>query len=69
MLQAAISQPPSVATVALTNVPEGYGPVVHVLHNAGTLNVNQSKLTYTPMFAPGTWKNPGQRPPIWQTLV
>jgi hypothetical protein len=60
---------PSVGMVTLLNVPDGSGPVVHVLTDAGTLTVTQSKLTSTPMFPPGTWKKPGQRPPIWQTLL
>ena len=60
---------PTVGTITLLNLPAGSDPLLHVLTDAGTLTVTQSKLTSTPMFAPGTWKKPGQRPPIWQTLA
>ncbi len=59
---------PNVGTVTLMNVSQASGPMVHVLHDVGTLKVSKSKLTSTPMFAPGTWKKPGQRPLIWEVV-
>ena len=59
----------SVGTVSLMNVPADSGPIVHVLHNSGTLKVNQSKLTNEPMFAPGTWRGAWGRPPLWEALL
>ncbi len=59
---------PTVGTITLLNLPATSDPVVHVLTDAGTLTVTQSKLTSTPMFAPGTWKKPGQRPLIWEVV-
>ncbi len=56
-------------TITLLNVPATSDPLLHVLNDAGTLTVTQSKLTSETMFAPGTWKKPGQRPSIWQTLL
>ena len=60
---------PTVGTITLLNVPATSDPLLHVLNDAGTLTVTQSKLTSETMFAPGTWKKPGQRPSIWQTLL
>lgn len=60
---------PTVGTVTLVNVADGAGAVVHVLTDTGTLKVNQSKATSTAMFAPGTWKLPGIRPPIWEAVT
>ena len=60
---------PTVGTITLVNLPAASDPLLHVLTDAGALTVTQSKLTSTPMFAPGTWKKPGQRPSIWQTLL
>ncbi len=59
---------PSVGAIALLNVPAASDPLLHVLTDTGTLTVTRSKLTSTPMFAPGTWKKPGQRPLIWEVV-
>ncbi len=56
-------------TITLLNVPATSDPLVHVLNDAGTLRVSHSKLTSTPMFAPGTWKKSGTRPTLWQVLT
>ena len=59
---------PNVGTVTLLNVPSSSGPVVHVLNDAGTLKVSQSKLTSTAMFGSGSWKVAVVRPPIWEVV-
>ena len=42
--------------------------MVHVTKPTGTLKATHSMLTSEPVFAPGTWKLPAQRPPIWEVL-
>ncbi len=59
---------PNVGTVSLLNVPQGSGPVVHVLNDVGVLKVGRATLTSTAMVASGTWKVAGARPVIWEVV-
>jgi hypothetical protein len=59
---------PNMGTVTLLNVPADSAPVLHLLTDAGTLKLSQTKLTSTAMLESGTWKTAGVRPPIWEVL-
>lgn len=59
---------PSVGTVMLLNVAADSGSVVHVVDDAATLKVTQSKLVGEPMFSSGTWKVAGVWPGIWEVV-
>lgn len=59
---------PNVGSVVLANVAEGSGAVVHVLEDAGTMRVSLKTPVDGMVEMPGTWRNAGDRPGLWEVI-